>query len=131
MTIDTHANGWPKDIQGGFPRVAPPTNWEANHMSLQRHYEAQRLAAMPHQAYNSHDDSPSSLQGLHDRIGPLHVRRNHWQGSINTHMPLAAGEVAELRPKLTVRYVLGVLVDLGATLGFLAFVAFLLSRAGA
>ena len=46
-------------------------------------------------------------------------------------MPLAAGEVAELRPKLTFTYVMGVLVDLGATVGFIAFVAFLLSRAGA
>jgi hypothetical protein len=66
---------------------------------------------------------PHSLQHLHDRIGPLHVR--------NGHMPLAAGEVAELRPTLTLTRVLGVLVDLGATVGFLAFVAFLLSRAGA
>jgi hypothetical protein len=74
---------------------------------------------------------PRNLRHLHDRIGPLHVQRNHWHGSINTHMPLAAGEVAELRPKLTFTYVMGVLVDLGATLGFLAFVAFLLSRAGA
>ncbi len=120
MTIDTHANGWPKDIQRGFPRVAPPTNWEANHMSLQRHYEAQHLASNASIAKRLDDDS---LAALRARIGPLHV--------VNTHMPLAAGEVAELRPKLTVRYVLGVLVDLGATVGFLAFVAFLLSRAGA
>lgn len=73
--------------------------------SLQRHYDAQRLAA------------------LRARIGPLHV--------VNGHMPLAAGEVAELRPKLTLIRVLGALVDLGATLGFVAFVAFLVSRAGA
>ena len=66
---------------------------------------------------------PRSLRHLRARIGPLHV--------VNTHMPLTAGEVAELRPALTVRYVLGVLVDLGATVGFMAFVAFLLSRAGA
>lgn len=96
---------------GGFPRVAPLTNWEANHMSLQRHYEAQHLA------------NDSRLAALRARIGPLHV--------VNGHMPLAAGEVAELRRPATLRYVLGVLVDLGATLGFLAFVAFLLSRAGA
>ena len=107
---------------GGFPRLAQPTNdellsraqtqWEITHQRMQDHYDAQRLAA------------------LQDRIGPLHVR-NHWHGSINTHMPLAAGEVAELRPKLTFTYVMGVLVDLGATLGFMAFVVFLLSRAGA
>ena len=116
MTIDTHANGWPKDLKaGGFPRVAQPTNdellaraktqWEITHQRLRDHYDAQHLAA------------------LRARIGPLHV--------VNGHMPLAAGEVAELRPKLTVTRVMGVLVDLGATLGFIAFVAFLLSRAGA
>ena len=90
---------------GGFPRLAQPTNWEINHQRLQDHYDAQRLAA------------------LRARIGPLHV--------VNGHMPLAASEVAELRPKLTPRYVMGVLVDLGATVGFVAFVAFLMSRAGA
>ena len=121
MTIDTHANGWPKDIQGGFPRVAQPTNWEANHMSLQKHYEDKHLANDASIARRLAD--AQRLAALQARIGPLHV--------VNGHMPLAAGEVAELRPKLTVRYVMGVLVDLGATLGFLAFVAFLLSRAGA
>ncbi len=100
---------------GGFPRLAQPTNdellsraqtqWAITHQRLQDHYDAQRLAA------------------LQARIGPLHV--------VNGHMPLAAGEVAELRPKLTFTYVMGALVDLGATLGFIAFVMFLMSRAGA
>jgi len=72
-----------------------------------------------------------NLRHLHARIGPLHVQRNHWHASTNTHMPLAAGEVAELRRPATLRHVLGVLGDLGAALGFMAFVAFLLSKAGA
>jgi len=87
------------------PMTDPNTYMGREPRSLQRHYDAQRLAA------------------LRARIGPLHV--------VNGHMPLAAGEVAELRPKLTLIRVLGALVDLGATLGFVAFVAFLVSRAGA
>ena len=100
-----------------------------HHTAVHAYYgsEAHRALAMGTQAYRDQmrgqaQQGHSSLAALQERIGPLHV--------VNGHMPLAAGEVAELRPKLTLRYVLGVLVDLGATLGFIAFVAFLLSRAG-
>jgi len=112
---------------GGFPRVGPPADWPhfgVTHRTADQQAliaQAQRNSGFSaHQVYNS---TPEGLQRLRARIGPLHV--------VNTHMPLAAGEVAELRPKLTLTRVLGALVDLGATVGFLAFVAFLLSRAGA
>ena len=97
--------------------------------------QAHSALAMQTQAYRDHmleqkwggihrlRHDAQRLAALQDRIGPLHV--------VNSHMPLAAGEVAELRRPTTLRHVLGALVDLGATLGFIAFVAFLLSRAGA
>jgi hypothetical protein len=48
---------------------------------------------------------------------------------INGHMPLAANEVAQLRRPVTLRQVMTTLVNLGGSIGFMAFVLFLMTRA--
>lgn len=65
-------------------------------------------------------DSEADLAALKARIGPLSVT--------NGHMPLAAFEVAQLRPTATWRSVLVALVELGASLGFIGSVLFLISK---
>lgn len=109
-----------------------PTNRYANDLPTYRAHDwgaayrqqasqQAQLADPPHYAQSVQAQQGfSSLEHIRARIGPLHV--------VNGHMPLAAGEVAEMRPTLTLRRVAGALVDLGATLGFVAFVVFMLSR---
>jgi hypothetical protein len=61
------------------------------------------------------------LMALRARTGPSSV--------INGHMPLAANEVAQLRRPVTLRQVMTTLVNLGGSIGFVAFVMFLMTRA--
>jgi hypothetical protein len=76
-----------------------------------------RVEQMRRNLENAYHEDPA----FKARTGPLSV--------INGHMPLAANEVAQLRRSVTLRQVMTTLVNLGGTIGFMAFVLFLLTRA--